>query len=677
MDMREVRMRFPQYDDMGDVELATALHRKFYSDMPVADFYKKVGLTESPVNAAEDMSGIDQARAGLGKVFVDLGRGIAQTFTTDGSDAGKSIQQGIDQSRESDRALLETGGGFAGNLAGNIALGAATAAIPGANTVAGSAALGGLLGGLQPTDTGESALNQAAIGGILGGGGQLVGNAIPSLAKAVVQPFTSRGRDQIVAETLERFATNPNAIDDAARARLNIPGLQMNLAEASQDPGLARLAIAADSLDPAISGPLSMQRDANIGAIRQAIGGVAGDDAAREVAVAARRQATQPLYTAVRDSDALVDTSRTVNLIDRVLNANPGNKALTGPLREIRETLFETYPAEQRGRDAWKVLDDALQGRNAGAPGSLDIKTARTVLHRLKTGQIAADDALSELRKIKPKGKQFTEALDLAKRFVETPDFVIRQNPQQVKSVVDNVNALLANPANSTVKRELTLLKKSLTNQIGKAVPEYREANRRFADMSRPINQMDIGTALKDKLVSALSENPGASLSRVRAEQYAQALRNPSSLIKSATGMRNRSLEDLMASGQMQTLREIEEYLARSASATDKGLGRGSPTARNLVSQNIMRQITGPMGLPESWGESVLSQTLGRAVDTVARPADEAIQRGLVEALMNPARAQELQQALIPSQQQQMARALYGYSLPALSIGSGAYAAGQ
>ena len=78
MDMREVRMRFPQYDDMGDVELATALHRKFYSDMPVADFYKKVGLTESPVNAAEDMSGIDQARAGLGKVFVDLGRGIAQ-----------------------------------------------------------------------------------------------------------------------------------------------------------------------------------------------------------------------------------------------------------------------------------------------------------------------------------------------------------------------------------------------------------------------------------------------------------------------------------------------------------------------------------------------------------------------------------------------------------------------
>ena len=212
---------------------------------------------------------------------------------------------------------------------------------------------------------------------------------------------------------------------------------------------------------------------------------------------------------------------------------------------------------------------------------------------------------------------------------------------------------------------------------MGKVVPEYRQANRLFADMSRPINQMDIGTALKDKLVSALSENPGASLSRVRAEQYAQALRDPSSLIKSATGMRNRTLEQLMTPDQMQTLRGIEEYLARSASATDKGLGRGSPTARNLVSQNIMRQIVGPLGLPESWADSVLSQTVRRAADVVARPADEAIQRRLVEALMDPALAQSLRQSVAPTQNQLLARELYRGALPALSIGSGAYAAGQ
>lgn len=677
MNLSDVRMRFPQYDDLGDVELATALHRRFYSDLPVSEVYAKLGLTEAPESPLAGMSAGSKFAAGLGKAAVDLGRGVAQALTTDDSEAGQALQQRIDASQASDRALLDSTPGLLGNLTGNVGLGAVTAAVPGANTVAGSAALGAALGALQPTQTGQSALSQAAVGGLLGGAGQIVGNAVPAVARAVVQPFTPRGRDRLVSDTLERFATSASAVDDAAAARPPIPGLQMNLAEASQDPGLARLMVAADSLDPTISGPLAVQRDANVQAVRGALAGIAGDDAAREAAVAARRQATQPLYSAVANSDALVDTSRTVNLIDRVLNANPGNKALTGPLREIRETLFEAYPAEQRGRDAWKVLDDALQGRNASAPGSLDIKGARTVLHRLKTGQIAAEDALSELRKIKPKGQRFTEALDLAKRFVETPDYVIRQNPQQVKSVIDNVNALLANPANSTVKRQLTILKKSLENQVGKAVPEYRQANQLFAEMSKPINQMDIGQALNDKLVSALSENPGASLSRLRGEQYAQALRSPRSMIQSATGMRNRSLEQLMTPEQMQTLQGVEEYLARSASASDKGLGRGSPTARNLVSQNIMRQIVGPLGLPESWADSVLSQTVRRAADIVARPADEAIQRRLVEALLDPALAQTIRQSAAPTQNQLLAQQLYRTALPALSIGSGAYAAGQ
>lgn len=46
----EVRAQFPQYRDMPDNELADALHRKFYADMPRDQFAKKIGLgTEAPV----------------------------------------------------------------------------------------------------------------------------------------------------------------------------------------------------------------------------------------------------------------------------------------------------------------------------------------------------------------------------------------------------------------------------------------------------------------------------------------------------------------------------------------------------------------------------------------------------------------------------------------------------
>jgi len=40
----EIREKYPQYNDMSDTDLAGALHKKFYSDMPVEQFNQKIGL---------------------------------------------------------------------------------------------------------------------------------------------------------------------------------------------------------------------------------------------------------------------------------------------------------------------------------------------------------------------------------------------------------------------------------------------------------------------------------------------------------------------------------------------------------------------------------------------------------------------------------------------------------
>lgn len=40
----EIRQKYPQYQDMSDNDLASALHKKFYSDMPVEQFNSKIGL---------------------------------------------------------------------------------------------------------------------------------------------------------------------------------------------------------------------------------------------------------------------------------------------------------------------------------------------------------------------------------------------------------------------------------------------------------------------------------------------------------------------------------------------------------------------------------------------------------------------------------------------------------
>jgi hypothetical protein len=41
----DIRQQYPQYADIPDVQLADALHQKFYSDMPKMDFYKSINLT--------------------------------------------------------------------------------------------------------------------------------------------------------------------------------------------------------------------------------------------------------------------------------------------------------------------------------------------------------------------------------------------------------------------------------------------------------------------------------------------------------------------------------------------------------------------------------------------------------------------------------------------------------
>src|SRR5437763_1697008 len=69
----EVRNQFPQYDDLSDADLATALHAKFYSDMPAAEFSDKIGL--KPDKYAQ--AAIDEQAALKGQ-GIDEGAGLTR-----------------------------------------------------------------------------------------------------------------------------------------------------------------------------------------------------------------------------------------------------------------------------------------------------------------------------------------------------------------------------------------------------------------------------------------------------------------------------------------------------------------------------------------------------------------------------------------------------------------------
>ena len=77
----EVRQKYPQYDDLSDDQLAGALHKKFYSDMPADEFRTKIGMTPppelaAPVPAAEPASIADVSK-GVGAGLLQGGAYVA------------------------------------------------------------------------------------------------------------------------------------------------------------------------------------------------------------------------------------------------------------------------------------------------------------------------------------------------------------------------------------------------------------------------------------------------------------------------------------------------------------------------------------------------------------------------------------------------------------------------
>lgn len=583
--------------------------------------------------------GVERFLAGAGKAFTDLGRGTGQIV-------GAVDQQGIAESKALDKPLMNTGAGFAGNVTGNVAALLPTAFIPGANTIPGAAAVGAASGLLAPQAEGNVAVGKlvdAGVGSILGAGGVAAGRALNAgwnAGKGVIEPFTKGGQQNIVGRTLQRFATNPDAAATAANGFADaVPGYASTLAEATQDPGLATLQRAVMNTDAAAQ--IGARDVANAGAVKSAVGAMAGDDVARAAAVAARKQASQPLYNAVAKAAEPVNTKRTVGLIDAVVEANPANKALVTPLQQIRESLFEHYPADRRGADTWRYLNETINAKSLPQREWNVLAQARTVMDRVRKGAIEPDEALQQLKGLGSKRGEIAGALDYARAQMKSPDYVLMEGPQQVKSAIDNVSTLLSDPANSTLKRQLTIIKKSLSNQLGKAVPEYRQATRTFADMSAPINRMDVGSALYNKLAPALDDF--AATPRLKAESFAGALRNGDETVRSATGMR-RSLDQVMLPDEMQTLNNVGATLARRASAADLARPAGTNTAQNLSSQNLMRQIAGPLGLPQNFAEARVWPSLLRPVDFVMKGQEPAINDVLGQAMLDPRFAAQLLQ---------------------------------
>lgn len=121
-----------------------------------------------------------------------------------------------------------------------------------------------------------------------------------------------------------------------------------------------------------------------------------------------------------------------------------------------------------------------------------------------------------------------------------------------------------------------------------------------------------------------------------------------------------------MTPTQMDRIGAVRSELETLSNLSRAANGPGSQTAKMLASQNLVKNIAGPLGMPESWLESTLAQTAMRPVQFGLKTAEERIQQSLAQGLLSPFEAQRLLQIAQKAQPTKAEMTLLKKAAPAL-----------
>lgn len=277
-----------------------------------------------------------------------------------------------------------------------------------------------------------------------------------------------------------------------------VPGVRPTFAQATADVGLPRVAAVGEQ-----AAKLQTTENLRIKDVQEAarVGELKAIEQTPEIrakAEAARARRSDPLYEAAETAGDVVDVKPTLNYIDDLIKTNPGDQTLLRELKEIRKGLVK--PTKQK-----EVT-------------------------------------------VTPSGK-----IKLVEKTVMKP----RTNAQEINSTLRGIKTALAKEDNKFIKKELTNIKDDLIE----AIPSMKEAQEAFRKGSKPLNQMDVATFLREKLEAPLPE--GAQ----RAGVFAGAVREAPRTIKQALDNtpRYEKLTEVLSPPQMARVDRVLMDLSRDA----------------------------------------------------------------------------------------------------------------
>lgn len=427
----EVRQKYPQYQDLSDDALADALHKKFYSDMPVDDFKSRIGLSvESDVsrNLRSELSAMTQnpAKAQYDALpawkkplvaasdIADLtANGLTMGWGNKAAAAARSMGTGnsyeaelADMQRQTQGARRRAGG--AGDVA-EIAGGLKTALL----TAGGGLTLAGVGGTGAMTGAKGLALRSLLMGGegtayaaATGAGNSKAGEELDAATDAAPWGFVGGVGGNVVGEGISAglnkiggmFNKRPavpsgddiSRLKDAAYQRADDAGVMFggDVTASLRDRVYADLAQAGyhPKLQPGVSALVEELDKLSTGNVT-----LKGLDTVRKMAGNA--------YIPGNESNNAF-ARQIVSRIDEAIDSAPAimgdNAAGAGAIREARDYASRGFKLEK----VQKAIDSAdLRAASTGSGGNVDNATRQNLRRLLEGGRGWKPDEAAALEK--------------------------------------------------------------------------------------------------------------------------------------------------------------------------------------------------------------------------------------------------------------------------------------
>lgn len=297
------------------------------------------------------------------------------------------------------------------------------------------------------------------------------------------------------------------------------------------------------------------------------------------------------------------------------------------------------------------ALNDTLS-RVAGTPEKL--KAAEAL--REGTSAVTYPNAFAASQKI-PADRALLDILKnpfVQKASAETADLASARGVDPNKNWVEYLHLLktglddqLSKTGNETLprlkKKAVMDAKESLVNWLDAASPLYAKARSTFKEQSVPINQMQVGQALQQKLFGPTeSTNPGAFFKMIADEQKA---------VKSITGQPRSDFGQVLSAPQTAAVNDVGRLLERRL-AVEKPAQSTSLLTSNIANQEVK-------GLPSLFSRPVvIANWVLKTIKGSSGSLEQKIDSINAARMLDPAKFAEAMKEIEPSTRELVMRQL-------------------